>query len=257
MPSTRAEVTTSRPARPALFVAGSAELSAQLITLRGAEGKHASTVRRLAPGERADVTDGAGAVAECLVTAARPGEVDLSVRTLRAYPRPDPLLTVVQAIPKGERGELAVELLTEAGTDVIVPWAADRCVAVWRGERAGRARARWSSAAERAAKQSRRPWFPTVADQAGLPEVVRRVQAAELAVLLEPDSPSSLADIALPATGQIVLVIGPEGGVSAGEAAALGDAGAVSARIGPTILRASSAGVVAASVVLSRTARWA
>jgi len=233
------------------------DLAGELITLHGQEGRHASTVRRLAPGERADITDGAGAVAECVVVAARPGELELAVLSRRAEPRPEPQVAVVQAIPKGDRGELAAELLTEIGTDVIVPWAAQRCVAVWRGERAVRSRARWNSAAEQAAKQSRRTWFAQVTEQADLAGVTRRIEAAALAAVLDPAAQASLADIPLPAHGEIVLVVGPEGGITPAETAALTTAGAVAARLGPTVLRASSAGVVAASVVLSRTARWA
>jgi 16S rRNA (uracil1498-N3)-methyltransferase len=96
------------------------------VVLRGQEGRHASTVRRLSPGERVDLTDGAGTVAQCVVTAARPGELELDVLARQVEPRPQPQVTVLQAIPKGDRGELAAELLTEAGADVIVPWAAQR-----------------------------------------------------------------------------------------------------------------------------------
>lgn len=213
-------------------------------------------MRRLAPGERADITDGAGTVAECLVIAARPGELELSVLATRTEPRPQPQVTVVQAIPKGDRGELAAELLTEVGVDVIVPWAAQRCVAVWRGERAARSRARWRSAAEQAAKQSRRIWFPEVTDQADLNTVAGLIERADLAVTLDPDAEASLAGIPLPEHGGIVLVVGPEGGISPAETAALAEAGATPARLGPTVLRASSAGVVAVGVLLSRSARW-
>jgi 16S rRNA (uracil1498-N3)-methyltransferase len=224
--------------------------------LSGQEGRHASTVRRLAPGERVDVTDGCGLVAECVVMAARQGELELAVLDRRAVPRPEPTVTVIQAIPKGDRAELAVELLTEVGTDVIVPWAAERCVAVWRGERAAKSRARWSSAAEQAAKQSRRAWFPEVAAPADLAAAVERVQAASLAMLLDPGGRQSVAEVGLPDTGEIVLIVGPEGGVTPAESDALTGAGAVSAGLGPTVLRTSSAGVVAAGIVLSRTTRW-
>jgi 16S rRNA (uracil1498-N3)-methyltransferase len=227
------------------------------VTLRGREGKHASTVRRLVPGERADVTDGAGTVAECVVAAARPGELELTVLTTRTEPRPQPQVTVLQAIPKGDRGELAVELLTEVGADVIVPWAAERSVAVWRGDRAARSRARWSSAAEQAAKQSRRAWFPEVTGQADLAAATGRVAAAALAIVLDPDAADPLTGVRLPAAGEIVLVVGPEGGISPAEAQAFLTAGAVPATLGPTVLRASTAGVVAAGIVLSQTTRWA
>jgi 16S rRNA (uracil1498-N3)-methyltransferase len=224
--------------------------------LRGREGRHASTVRRLDVGERVDVTDGAGTVAECSVVASAPGELSLAVVTRRTEPPPQPRLVVLQAILKGDRAELAVELLTEVGADVIVPWSAERCVAVWRGERADRSRLRWHTTAQEAAKQSRRTWFPEVIDQADLGAAVGRVQAAALAILLDPDAATGVASLAAPSAGDIVLVIGPEGGVAPAEADALRAAGAIPAALGPTVLRGSTAGVVAASVLLSQTGRW-
>lgn len=224
--------------------------------LRGQEGRHATTVRRLAPGEQAYLTDGAGTVAQCVVVAVRPGELVLTVVARHTEPRSDPSLAVVQAIPKGERGEQAVELLTEVGADVVVPWAAERCVAQWRGERAGKALARWRSTALQASKQSRRAWLPEVTEQASLALVTTRVQAAALAVVLDPDAPDGLADLEIPKTGEIILIVGPEGGIAPAERQALETAGAIGARLGPTVLRASSAGAVAAGILLSRTDRW-
>jgi 16S rRNA (uracil1498-N3)-methyltransferase len=124
--------------QPPVFFADRAELQRDVVVLSGAEGRHAATVRRLRPGERADVGDGAGLVAECVVVAAGPPGLELSVRARRQVPRPDLAVTVVQAIPKGDRGELAVEELTEVGVDRIVPWAAARCVPVWQGTRGER-----------------------------------------------------------------------------------------------------------------------
>jgi len=213
-------------------------------------------VRRLAAGEPAYLTDGAGRVARCVVEAARPGELELSVLEITAEPRPEPYVTVLQAIPKGDRGELAVELLTEVGADAIMPWAADRCVAQWRGERAAKSLARWRSTALQAAKQSRRAWFPDVTPRADLAAVAARIAAAALAVLLDPEAPGRLADLQPPAAGEVVLIVGPEGGVTPAEQEALAAAGAVAARLGPTVLRASTAGAVAAGVLLARTSRW-
>jgi 16S rRNA (uracil1498-N3)-methyltransferase len=213
-------------------------------------------VRRLAAGERVDITDGRGTVAECVVTAARQGVLELGVTARRAEPAPQPRVVVVQAIPKGDRGELAVEIMTEVGVDVVVPWQAERCVARWRADRAGKALARWRSAATEAAKQSRRAWFPEVADQASLPEVTGRIRAASLAVLLDSEAPRPLAAVGLPRRGDIVLVIGPEGGISPAEHEALAAAGAISARLGPSVLRTSSAGAVASALVLSGSGRW-
>jgi 16S rRNA (uracil1498-N3)-methyltransferase len=242
--------------KPPFFVAGTAALQGERVVLRGQEGRHAASVRRLAIGEQAYLTDGAGTVAQCVVTGLGSGELELSVCGVTSEPRSEPSVTVVQAIPKGDRGELAVELLTEVGVDVIVPWAAERCVAQWRGERAAKSLARWQSTAVQAAKQSRRAWFPQVLPQAGLAAVVDRVRAAAAAVLLDADATARLADLELPAAGEIVLIVGPEGGIAPAEQDALAAAGATSARLGPTVLRASSAGVVAAGVALARTGRW-
>jgi 16S rRNA (uracil1498-N3)-methyltransferase len=192
-----------------------------------------------------------------VVAASRPAELDLTVCARSAEPPPQPRIAVLQAIPKGDRGELAVELMTEAGADVIVPWAAQRSVAVWRGDRAARSLARWISAAEQAAKQSRRSWFPEVTEQADLAAAARRISAAALAIVLDPDAAEPLAAAAVPAEGEVVLVVGPEGGISPAENDAFLAAGAVRARLGPTVMRASSAGAVAVGVLLSRTARWA
>ncbi|HEY6275076.1 MAG TPA: RsmE family RNA methyltransferase, partial [Streptosporangiaceae bacterium] len=183
MRSTAAEPPAAAPgpdARPPVFVATPGELAADVIALTGAEGRHAATVRRLAPGERVDVTDGAGQLAECVVTQARPGALQLAVRARRVEPPAQPTVVVVQALPKGDRGQLAVELLTETGVDVIVPWAAERCVTRWLGERGERALARWRATAQEAAKQARRARFPEVAALAAGPDVARLVASAAL-----------------------------------------------------------------------------
>lgn len=213
-------------------------------------------MRRLAAGERADITDGRGTVAECVVTAARHGVLELAVTARRNEPVPQPRVVVVQAIPKGDRGELAVEIMTEVGVDAVVPWQAERCVARWRPDRAGKAVARWRATATEAAKQSRRAWFPQIADLAGLAEIAGRVRAASLAVLLDSQARRPLTAVNLPGTGDIVLVVGPEGGISPAEHQALTAVGAVSARLGPSVLRTSSAGAVASALVLSGCGRW-
>ena len=249
-------VSANGDARPPVFLSEPAALAADLVVLDGPEGRHAATVRRLTPGERVDLTDGAGLVAECVVAAARAGSLELSVLDRRHEPRPDPVLVVAQALPKGEHGPLAVDLMTEGGVDVIVPWAAQRCVTRWQGERGDRALARWRAAAREAAKQARRAWLPEVTGPVTTAELVRRAGSASLAVLLDPGGPATLNELELPDSGDIMLVVGPEGGVSPAEVAELTSAGAVRARLGPAVLRTSSAGLVAATIVASRAGRW-
>jgi len=257
MRSTAADSLAGPARRPPPFLADGAELERDSIVLTGQEGRHAAIVRRLTAGERADVTDGHGTLAECVVTGAGHGRLELTVVSRRAEPAPDPRIVVVQAIPKGDRGEGAVEIMTEVGVDVVVPWTAERCVARWRGERAAKSLARWRGTAGEAAKQARRAWFPEVTDLAATRDVAGRVDAASLAILLDPDASAELGRVPLPRSGEIVLIVGPEGGVSPAESTALARAGAVRARLGPSVLRASSAGAVAGALVLSRCGRWA
>ena len=231
------------------------------MVLSGAEGRHAATVRRLRPGERADLTDGAGMIAECVVEGGRGGELELTVLSRRLEPRPEPRICVVQAVPKGDRAELAVETMTEVGVDVIVPWAAERCVAVWTGGRDQEARTqraleRWRATAREAAKQSRRAWLPEVPSLASTADVIDRCRSAACAVILEPGADAGLGTLPLPASGEILIIVGPEGGVSPAELTGFQRAGAVPVRLGPTVLRASTAGAAAAAILLSRSARW-
>jgi 16S rRNA (uracil1498-N3)-methyltransferase len=243
-------------AGPPVFLVPPGELAAAVLTLSGPEGHHAAAVRRLRPGERADVSDGAGTLAEGVVTGVGKDTVTLEIRATRSVPAPQPRLVVAQALPKGDRGELAVELMTEIGVDAVVPWSADRSITKWQGDRGQRALGKWRATAREAAKQSRRGWLPEIAELATTAVLVRRVAAAARAIVLEADAAARLHELALPEAGDILLVVGPEGGISQAERAALLEAGAVAARLGPTVLRTSTAGAAAVAVLLSRTARW-
>jgi 16S rRNA (uracil1498-N3)-methyltransferase len=244
-------------ARPPVFLAEPVGLAGEVIVLSGPEGRHAADVRRLTAGERADVTDGAGQLAECVVTGVQRGSVELAVHHRRVLPAPQPAVVVVQAIPKGDRGQLAVELMTEVGVDVVVPWAAERCIVRWQGERGERALGRWRSTAREAAKQARRAWIPEVTGLAGGAGVAARVAAAASAIVLDPEADQPLGRLALPSSGEVMVIVGPEGGISPAEAGLLAQTGATAAHLGPTVLRTSTAGAVAAAVLLSRTGRWA
>jgi 16S rRNA (uracil1498-N3)-methyltransferase len=243
-------------AGPPVFLVPPGGLTASVVTLTGPEGHHAAAVRRLRPGERADVSDGAGTLAEGVVSATGKDSVTLDIRAVRSVPPPQPRLAVAQALPKGDRGELAVELMTEVGVDAVIPWAAARSITRWQAERGEKALAKWRSTAREAAKQSRRAWLPEVTPLASTAALAERVAAAACAVLLEADAPARLPDLPLPGEGEVLLLVGPEGGISPAERAALRDAGAVEARLGPTVLRTSTAGATAAAVLLSRTSRW-
>ncbi|RMI40947.1 16S rRNA (uracil(1498)-N(3))-methyltransferase [Streptomyces triticirhizae] len=242
-----------------VFLVGSlagAEPGASL-TLDGAEGRHAVAVRRLRVGEEVVLSDGAGA--GWLGRVAEVGGRDrLEVTALerRAEPEPSPHITVVQALPKGDRGELAVSTMTETGVDAVVPWAADRCVTQWRGERGAKSLARWRAAAREAAKQARRLRVPEVTEVRDAAGVARLLADAAFAGVLHESATLPLATARLPAEGRLVLVVGPEGGITEAELTAFAAAGATPYRLGPTVLRTSTAGPAATALLLTRTGRW-
>jgi 16S rRNA (uracil1498-N3)-methyltransferase len=226
------------------------------VELTGDEARHAVVVRRIRVGERVALTDGTGTTVVAIVSTTAKGSLTAAVSEVVRTEPEQPRLVVVQAIPKGDRGERAVEMLTEVGADLVVPWAASRSVAVWRGERAARSLARWRSSAREAAKQSRRPWFPTVAEMAGTSDVVARLQEASLSVVLHEAGTRTLASLEVPVEGDVVVVVGPEGGISEDELVAFAAAGAEPVRMGRSVLRTSTAGVAAAAALLSRSVRW-
>jgi 16S rRNA (uracil1498-N3)-methyltransferase len=226
------------------------------VEVGGAEAHHAVAVRRMRAGEGVVLTDGRGLRATGTVAETARSTLVVTVERVETVPEPAPAVTVVQALPKGDRGELAVEVLTEVGVARIVPWAAERSVAVWRGERADKALARWQATAREAAKQARRAWFPEVAPRADTGDAVREVAAADLAVVLHEAADGSLAEVAVPAVGSFVVVVGPEGGLTDEEVSAFAAAGGRQCRMGEEVLRTSTAGVAAVAALLSRTPRW-
>ncbi|MEU5650978.1 16S rRNA (uracil(1498)-N(3))-methyltransferase [Streptomyces pseudogriseolus] len=225
--------------------------------LDGPEGRHAVAVKRLRAGEEVVLTDGAGRWAASEVDGTE-GKDRLIVRLGEVVEEPaqTPRLTVVQALPKGDRGELAVETMTEVGVDAIVPWSASRCITQWKGERGAKSLAKWRATAREAGKQSRRVRFPDVADAATTKGVASLLAEAEFAAVLHESATEPLASAELPASGEIVLVVGPEGGISPDELELFAQAGAQPYRLGRSVLRTSTAGTAATAVLLSRTGRW-
>jgi 16S rRNA (uracil1498-N3)-methyltransferase len=226
------------------------------VEVTGDEAHHAVAVRRLRVGEHVVLTDGEGRSVTGGVTSTGKRVFTVEVASVSATDRPSPAFTVVQALPKGDRGELAVEVLTEVGVDVVVPWAAARSVAVWKGERAVKSHAKWQATAREAGKQSRRSWLPTVSPLASTDAVRDLVAGADLAVVLHEDATIPLSGVEVPVAGRVVVVVGPEGGIAPEELAVLEAAGAITVRLGDEVLRTSTAGVVAVAALLSRTDRW-
>ena len=228
-----------------------------VVSISGDEGRHAVTVRRMAEGEVIDIVDGAGRRVTGRV-AAIVGKHTLAVEAVEIVDQPVPALrvTVIQALAKGDRGELAVGQLTEIGVDEIVPWSAEHSVVHWRGDRADKSAKRWTDAITAAAKQSRRARFPVLAPIASTAQVSDRIASAAVAVVLHEAATEPISAITVPAGGELLVVVGPEGGISPRELTDFTAHGARVARLGPTVLRTSSAGLAAVAVLLSTTTRW-
>ena len=224
------------------------------IVLAGDEGRHAATVMRIRVGETVLAGDGRGSVLQGTVVALRPRGLEFTVSLRRVEPPADPRVIVVQALPKGDRGELAVELLTELGADEIVPWRAARCVTVWSGARGDRAVAKWRRTAREAAKQSRRAWIPTVCEPTDTEGVAARLTGTSGALVLHEQATSRFGDFIPPATGELVVIVGPEGGITDSELALLD--GATPVRLGQHVLRTSTAGAAALAALAPQLGRW-
>ncbi|MBX7431504.1 16S rRNA (uracil(1498)-N(3))-methyltransferase [Mycobacterium sp. Y57] len=231
----------------------------ELAVVDGDEGFHAANVRRIRPGEQLDLGDGAGAVAHCRVEDVAKGRLTARVLDRRVVPPPTPTVTVVQALPKSERSELAIELATEAGADTFVPWQATRCVARWDGAaRVDKGLRRWGAVARSAARQSRRPHVPAVDGVVSTGQLIEVVAAARAdpVLVLHESATVRLTEMGFTGAASVMLVVGPEGGIADDEIAALTGAGAVAVRLGPTVLRTSTAAAVALGALGALTPRW-
>lgn len=224
--------------------------------LDGPEGHHGATVRRIRSGEHLVLCDGHGGCADAVVDSAGRGELVLVVGESQHLAPPQVSVTLAQALPKGERSDLAVELATEAGVDAIVPWQARRCVARWSGAKCERGRQRWQTVARQAAKQARRAYVPEVGECVGTEQLCELVASFDVALVLHEAATCALANEVFPARGSVLLIVGPEGGVDPDELAALCAAGAAPVLLGQQVLRTSTAAAVALGALGVLAGRW-
>ncbi|MFE7196511.1 16S rRNA (uracil(1498)-N(3))-methyltransferase [Microbacterium oxydans] len=225
-----------------------------LVSLTGAEAKHAAVVRRLRVGEAVTVGDGAGLWLTGVAEEVSPSRVEVRVAERVEHPAPTPRVVLVQALAKGDRDELAVQAACELGVDEIVPWQASRSVSRWEGPKAVKGRERWTTIVREAAKQAHRAWVPAVASPVSTAQLGERAASQRL-LLLDPTAPTRLSEIE-PDGRDLVLVVGPEGGISDEELRRLTEAGAERVLLGETVLRTSTAGPAAIAVLSVALGRW-
>ena len=251
----------------------------QPVAIDGGEGHHAVTVKRIQPGEKVVLADAAGFHAEVTVTVVSGKDyLEGTVNSVEQAPRPTPRVTVVQAIPKTERAEQAVDLATQGGADAIIAWAADRCIAKWDAKKAPKALAKWQAAAIAAAKQSRRPRVPEVTGPLSTRQLCERLRSAasgsaengdtasggagsNVTLVLHEEATVSIKEVPLRGpSGEdadtVTVLVGPEGGIGRAELDLLMEAGAVPVKLGPEVLRTASAAFAALAALGMRTERW-
>ncbi|GAS86147.1 16S rRNA (uracil(1498)-N(3))-methyltransferase [Mycolicibacterium brisbanense] len=245
----------------ALFYLDALPAAGEVALLDGDEGFHAANVRRIRVGEEIDLADGAGTLAHCVVEETAKGRLSARVLQRRVVAAPSPLVTIVQALPKSDRSELAVELATEAGADGFLAWQSARCVARWDGPKADKGLRRWDAVARAASRQSRRARIPAVDGVVSTAELTRRVAdavaAGTLVLALHESATAPITELAIAQADSLMLIVGPEGGIADEEIAALSAAGARAVRLGPTVLRTSTAAAVALGAIGALTSRWA
>ncbi|QQD77385.1 16S rRNA (uracil(1498)-N(3))-methyltransferase [Curtobacterium sp. YC1] len=227
------------------------------VPLDGPEGRHAVTVSRVRVGEPLRISDGRGTVVAGSVAEVGRDTLTLAVETVSVDPAPSPSLTLVQALAKGGRDEMAVQAATEVGVDRVVPWAAARSVSRWDGAKVEKGRARWAAIVHEAAKQAIRSRVPSVGALVTTGQLVPALGEGTTVLVLDPTATVRLASWEPPADVEdIALVVGPEGGIDTAELDRLGAAGAVRVRLGDSVLRTSTAGPAALAVLQARLGRW-
>ncbi len=237
-----------------VFITSANLQPAQTVVLDGDEGHHAVSVRRIRLGEKIELTDGNGRRAICEVVAVGKKSLDAKIESVHTEAKPDVTFTVVQALAKGDRSDLALEILTEVGVDKIVPWAAAHSIAKW--DATDKGLLKWQRIVREASKQARRAWLPKISALHTTGEVAQLLAEADLALVLHESALDSISALKVPVSGSVAVVVGPEGGISPEELTTFAAAGAQIVRMGAPVMRTSTAGGVALGVLMSATKRW-
>jgi len=224
------------------------------VAITGTEARHAVTVSRLAVGESIAIGNGAGLIVSGPIVTAEHTELAIDVAEVLEAPRRTPAVFLAQALAKGDRDELAVQAATELGVDGVIPWTAARSISRWEGAKIAKGRDRWTAVVREASKQSLRAWIPDVLDLVTTKQLVRLAEGARMLVL-EPTAALTLGELETD-DRDLILVVGPEGGISPQELDALAAAGASVVRLGDEVLRTSTAGPAALAVLNVKLGRW-
>lgn len=237
------------------------------VTLPKPVQRHAVQVMRLKHGDHLQLSDGRGLRVHAELV--DPEQGIAQVVEFGREPQPVTRLALVQALAKNGHDEQAIDMATQIGVDTVVPWQADRSIAKWKQGRTDR---KWGQVLDAATEQSRRAWRPALEDCVSSKQVVAICRRAnvhgDLVIVLHQDATATWQDVennvarlserclADGKARSIYVVVGPEGGISDDEVAQFIDAGALSCVLGSNILRASTAGPVALSLLSRALGRY-
>ena len=238
------------------FLVNPGEISkdTKTFTLDGEEGRHAATVKRMREGEVIHLCDGQGSRVVATVVKVHKQSLDLNLDQFTFEEAPEPRFVVVQALAKGERAELAVEMLTEVGADAIIPWRAEHSIGKW--DSIDKGLEKWRRTSRESAKQSRRAWIPEISNLQTTAQVCEMMSRAQSVFVLHESADQALVACAIREQGTIMIVVGPEGGISPDELVAFSNAGARIVHMGASVMRTSTAGAIAVGGLLMRSQRW-
>lgn len=227
--------------------------------LTGDEAHHAAAVRRMRVGEQIQITNGSGMRVTGTITITDKNRLVISVSDVFQEAKPAILLTLVQAIAKNDRDELSVQSVGEIGLAQVIPWAADRSISKWDAAKAQKNQRRWQQIADEAMKQSLQAWRPVVLPMISSKELPNLASQFDLMLILDPTAPETLVSVSqnLSQPGlKVAMVIGPEGGITEGELESFSAAGALRVRLGESVLRTSTAAIVAAAAIQGKAQGW-
>lgn len=222
------------------------------VVLDGPEGRHAATVRRIRAGEQVIIADGHGRGVKGPVVDTTKSIVTVEVRQTLIAPEPALEITVAQALAKGDRSDLACEMITELGATKIIPWQSSRSIVRWSADRAEKSQAKWQATVREATKQSRRLRIPVVDEVVSTKQLTSKIADHDLTLVLHEEATVSLPQIELPGSGRIMIIVGPEGGIAPDELDALAEAGGKPVLVSDAVLRTSTAAAVAIAGILLR-----
>lgn len=227
------------------------------VELTGDEARHAVQVARVRVGEQFHVSDGLGWRADAIVVSADKSVVVCDVEHSEFEEAPTTSFVLAQALAKGDRDEMAIQMATELGVDTVIPWQSERSVSRWVGDKVDKGLARWTAIVREASKQSMRSRIPAVTEPASTATLCGRAPAAKW-VVLDPRATVNLTEWFTSAGNPtfIGVIVGPEGGITDDEVARFTADGAIPVRLNGPVLRTSTAGPAAIAAILALSGTW-